>query len=63
MIKRYNEYKFKELILLQQKLENGIIEVEDLEEEKIDKIINLYKIQIEGKLSELKEYRNIINKY
>lgn len=63
MIKRYNEYKFKKLILLQQKLENGIIEVEDLEEEKIDKIINLYKIQIEGKLSELKEYRNIINKY
>ncbi len=63
MIKRYNEYKFKELILLQQKLENGIIEVEDLEEEKIDKIINLYKIQIEGKLSKLKEYRNIINKY
>ncbi len=63
MIKRYNEYKFKELILLQQKLENGIMKVEDLEEEKIDKIINLYKIQIEGKLSKLKEYRNIINKY
>ncbi len=61
MIKRYNEYKFKELILLQQKLENGIMKVEDLEE--IDKIINLYKIQIEGKLSKLKEYRNIINKY
>lgn len=68
--KEINNYNFKKslqeesndkIIILQRKLKEKQIEISDLTDEELDKMISLYKKQIEEKKNKLKVYKAKFN--